>query len=340
MTRSSLCALFLSLAVGSARAEEPVAPLQLERTIALANVAGRIDHLSIDLHRNYLFVAELGNGTVDVIDLAMGKPIGRLSGLAEPQGIGYVPAADRIVVASGGDGTVRLFRGDDLSPAGVIELGDDADNVRVDPRSGHVLVGYGTGGIAVIDPVSVSKLAGIKLPVHPEGFRLAPDGQRVFVNLPDARQFGVIELGSGRQVSSWTIPGLKSNFPLAIEDGGSLLATVFRSPPRLVLFDAESGAVVANVTPAATPTTSSSTRDADGSMSAAERAASTCSRTNGPARIGSGASPLHPAAAHPYSCRSSIHSSSPFVLACCVPRQRSWCFDPYPDRQARAASLL
>jgi YVTN family beta-propeller protein len=240
-------ALLLILAAGSARAEEPAGPLQLERTIALADVAGRIDHLSVDLRRNRLFVAELGNGTVDVIDLATGNSIDRISGLAEPQGIAYAPASDRLVVANGGDGTVRVFRGDDFSAAGAIDLGQDADNVRVDPRNGHVLVGYGSGGIAVLEPASVSKLADIRLAVHPEGFQLEPGGGRIFVNLPDARQIGVLDLESNRQTASWTVPDLNSNYPLAVDESGSLLTTLFRSPPRLVLLDTQSGAVVANL---------------------------------------------------------------------------------------------
>jgi hypothetical protein len=47
---------------------------------------------------------------------------------------------------------VRVLRGDDLAPQGHLELGRDADNVRVDARRNRVLVGYGKGALAVIDP--------------------------------------------------------------------------------------------------------------------------------------------------------------------------------------------
>ena len=239
-------ALLLTLHVGSTRAAEP-APLALEKTIPLPDVVGRIDHLSIDLARKHLFVAELGNGTVDVIDLEAGNAIGRIAGLAEPQGIVYVPAPDLIVVASGGDGTVRMFRGGDLSPAGQVALGDDADNVRLDRRTGHVVVGHGSGGLAVIDPVHATRLADIEVAVHPESFQLDPGSRRIFVSLPDAQQIGVVDLESKRQTGAWTVPDLKANFPLAIDASGTLLATVYRSPARLVLLDTNSGAVVANL---------------------------------------------------------------------------------------------
>jgi hypothetical protein len=136
------------------RAAEPNPPLQLEATVPLADVSGRIDHMAIDLARNRLILAELGNGTVDVIHLSVGKPVQRLSGLREPQGVGYMASTDLIAVASAGDGSVRLYRGEDLAPVAALSLGDDADNVRVDPRNETFVVGYGSGGVAGAEPRS------------------------------------------------------------------------------------------------------------------------------------------------------------------------------------------
>src|SRR6185437_11145713 len=109
-----MAALFCA-AFDNGHAQEPP-PLVLERTIPLAGVSGRIDQLAIDLRRKRLLVAELGNDTVDAIDLVAGKAIHRIVGLREPQGIGYAPGADVIAVASAGDVSVRLFRGEDFSP--------------------------------------------------------------------------------------------------------------------------------------------------------------------------------------------------------------------------------
>ena len=111
--RAALCCLLaLSWTLpGKAQAADPGPPLVLERTIPLPGVSGRIDHLAVDLRRERLFVAELGNGTVDVLDLAAGKVLRRIEGLKEPQGVGYSPQADVIAVASAGDGSVRLFQG-------------------------------------------------------------------------------------------------------------------------------------------------------------------------------------------------------------------------------------
>ena len=119
--------------------------LQLESKIPLGDVKGRIDHLAIDLSRQRLFVAELGNNTVGVADLNEQKVQHVITGLKEPQGVGYVPSSDTLFVANAGDGSVLLFRGADYAPAGRVELGDDADNIRVDTASNRVFVGHGSG---------------------------------------------------------------------------------------------------------------------------------------------------------------------------------------------------
>ena len=45
----------------------------------------------VDLARQRLFVAELGNGSLGVVDLAQGKVLHRIDGLKEPQGVTYAP---------------------------------------------------------------------------------------------------------------------------------------------------------------------------------------------------------------------------------------------------------
>ncbi len=241
-------AAVVCLRAGPARAADPVPPLVLERTIPLPGVSGRIDHMAVDLGRARLFVAELGNGSVEAIDLAAGKPVHRIAGLHEPQGVGYVPGADLLAVASAGDGSVRLFRGGDMQPTGRVELGDDADNIRFDPKTGHLVVGYGSGGLAVLDPAAASVLRRATLPAHPEGFQIDPEAGQAFVNVPDARQVAVVDLATGSPVASWPLPaGGRGNFPMALDGTRTFLAIVTRSPARLVTLDARTGAVTASL---------------------------------------------------------------------------------------------
>ena len=119
-------------------------------------------------------------------------------------------------MANAGDGSVRVLRGEDLTPIGRIELGDDADNVRIDTARKRVLVGYGKGALAVIDPINLLKIADIRLKAHPERFQIDETGTEVFVNVPGAREIVVVDLVAG-STQSLSTQGAGSNFPMAID---------------------------------------------------------------------------------------------------------------------------
>lgn len=227
-------------------AAEPIL-LELEAKIPLGSVSGRIDHLAIDPDRQRLFVAELGNDSVGVVDLKARQLLRTITGLKEPQGVGYVASTDTLYVANAGDGSLRLFQGADLSPGQRIELGDDADNIRVDPQANRVFVGYGKGALAIIDPSSRAKVADIALKAHPEGFQLDRSNGRIFVNLPDANQIAVVDIASAKLAGVWPMHEARSNFPMAFDDESKRVIVVFRRPARLIVFDAQRGTVVANI---------------------------------------------------------------------------------------------
>ena len=239
MPRVLLClGIYAALGASAPAQLPPTPPLKREAIITLPHTSGRIDHLTIDAARERLIVAEFGNGTVDVVDVRTRKVIHRIAGLDEPQGVAYVPLSDLLAVTSGGDGTVKMFAGNDYAPRGSIALGEDSDNVRRGPAAGNIVVGHGSGGLAIIDPANSAKLSDIALPDHPEGFQLS-DG-RAYVNVPSAHQIDVVDLVSGKLIVAWTPGHLTANFPMAL-DGEGHVAVVFRGQDRLVLFDAAAG---------------------------------------------------------------------------------------------------
>jgi hypothetical protein len=221
-------------------------PLQLEAKIPLGEVAGRIDHLAIDLSRQRLFVAELGNDSVAVIELKARKVQHVITGLKQPQGIGYLPSSDMIFVANAGDGSVLLFRGEDYESAGRVDLGDDADNIRVDPVANHVFVGYGNGALAIIDPATNGKIADIPLHAHPESFQLARSDRRIFVNVPKAGEIAVVDRFAGKQTASWAIEN-GSFFPMTLDEASGRVLVAFRNPARLGVFSLRDGSTIAMV---------------------------------------------------------------------------------------------
>ena len=219
--------------------------LQLQTKIPLGSVRGRIDHMAVDARRRRLFVAELGNDSLGVVDLAQQTTIRTIAGLAEPQGVGYAASTDTLFVANARDGSVRLLRGDDYGALGRLELGSDADNVRVDAARNRVLIGYGDGGIAVIDAATRAKTASFPLPDHPESFQLGANGREIYVNVPRARAVVVLDALTGSMKAKWPVDE-NGNFPMAVDPANNRLLVVSRRPARLDVFAAD-GAPVANV---------------------------------------------------------------------------------------------
>ncbi|HEY4405675.1 MAG TPA: hypothetical protein VGN55_13600 [Xanthobacteraceae bacterium] len=235
---------FLKLTGG---AQPGDAPLQLEGNIPLGAVRGRIDHMAIDLSRRRLFVAELGNDSVSVVDLDGRKVVHRIGGLKEPQGVGYLPSTDTLFVANGGDGSLRLFQGQDYAASGRIDLGDDADNVRVEQGAKRVIVGYGSGALGVIDAVGRSRIAEIRLPAHPESFQRDSESGRIYVNVPNRHAIAVVDPEKGKQVANWPMTTAGANFPLALDQDAHRVLVMFRNPAKLGVLAMPDGAQVAAV---------------------------------------------------------------------------------------------
>ena len=218
-------------------------PLKLEKTIPLPDVQGRIDHMSIDVKGERLFVSALGNNTVEVIDIKAGQRVKSVSGLQEPQGVLYVPGNDRLYVASDKDGTVKVFDGSSLQLLKTLEYGDDADNLRYDAARQHAYVGYGSGGLGEFD-LQGQKVADIKLDSHPESFQLEKSSPRIYVNLPKSRKIAVIDREAKKIVTTWSTGIALNNYAMALDETDHRLFVVTRIPARLLVFDTASGNIV------------------------------------------------------------------------------------------------
>jgi len=233
------CLSFVSFA-------ETAAPLRLEKEIPLPGVEGRIDHFSADTASHRLFIAALGDGSVQIVDTDPGQRAGIIKGLREPQGVYYDAKKGRIYVATGGDGKLRIYDSKTLNLQSTLSLGSDADNVRYDQQTGDVWVGFGSGGIAVIDPDG-RPTSTISLGTHPESFLFEDPGDRVFVNVP--KQFGVAVVDRKKKsvIAKWGVGRTVANYPMALDVGHKRLFVGCRLPARLVVLDTVSGAVKASL---------------------------------------------------------------------------------------------
>jgi DNA-binding beta-propeller fold protein YncE len=246
-TSKAVCRVALLCWYAAATSNAQSAPLKLKQTIPLPGVVGRIDHFASDGSGQRLFVCALGNNTVEVLDLRKGERAHSITGLGAPQGVGYVPEANRLFVANDKGGICKIYDGKSFQPVGELNFEDDADNVRYDETTKKIYVGFGSGGIAVVNAVDGKQVGSIKLSAHPEAFQLEKKGSRIFVNVPNSRHVAVVDRDKGNVVARWKTDLAFANFPMALDETDHRLFVGCRLPSRLVVLNTDSGDVVAKV---------------------------------------------------------------------------------------------
>ena len=190
-------------------------------------------------------MSALGNHTVEVIDAPNSRLLRSIPDFDEPQGVLFDSASKRLFVASAGDGTVKILDATTFQVIKVLKLGDDADNVRYNSLSASILVGYGSGALAILK-ADGTKIGEIRLAGHPESFQLEKEGHRLFVNVPDTKEIVVVDLDKASVIDHWRGWQAQRNFPMALDEKGHRLFAGFRSPAQILAIDTNSGKTVAS----------------------------------------------------------------------------------------------
>jgi DNA-binding beta-propeller fold protein YncE len=207
-------------------------PLAFVRAIELPRVEGRMDHLTLNASGDKLFVAALANNTVEVLDLKAGSHLRSLPGFHEPQGIGSVPDQSLIAVANGSGDGAQLIDTNDYHAVRGVPLGDDSDNVRYDTVAKRLYVGYGGGALAAIDPASGKVVGTVKL---------AREGPRIYVNVPNAGHVAVIDRNTMKIVATWPVTTARANYPMTLDETGHRLFIGCRRPAKVLVYDLTTG---------------------------------------------------------------------------------------------------
>src|SRR5258706_5138636 len=216
------------------------APLLLVQQIPLPNVGGRIDHFTFDGKRKRVIGAALGNNTVEVVDTFAGRDIHSITGAADPQGVVFVGEFNKLFVANGTDGKLRIYDGDSFKLLNTVDIGEDADNVRYASAEKKVYVAFGGdegGGIAVLDAASGKRLDDVaKLDAHPESFQIATSKPLIHASIATKAIIMVIDQTT-HKLTDWPLKNGRSNYPMALDEADHRIFVVTRRPAQLVAID-------------------------------------------------------------------------------------------------------
>jgi hypothetical protein len=245
MKRPWLVFLGASFLVATIHAEDT---LKLIATVPLPGVTGRFDHFAIDAQSQRLFVAALGNNTLEVINVFNKTRITSISALRKPTGAVFLADKNQIGVAAGGDGVFKVFSGEDYKLVATVDSLDDADNVRLEPKNKEtVFVGYGDGALAIIDVKTWKKMGDIKIAGHPESFQVENGGDDIYVNVPGVKEVAIADREKRRVRATFPMTKFKSNFPMALDETNDRVFIGCRTTPRLIVLDKEKGHELANL---------------------------------------------------------------------------------------------
>jgi DNA-binding beta-propeller fold protein YncE len=256
--------------------------LGLVETIPLPG-DGYMDHLTVDVKGQRLFISGEAAKSLITVDLAAGKVIHETKGLsAMPKKAFYLPASNEIWVTLT-DSSVVVISGTTYEVTKTLKLsgyGDPnrgADNAAYDPATHLIYAGvevfenFGGSGehgstdasIDLVDTTAAKLVGSIKLPGgDPAGITIDPAGKRLYVTMGDIVEgnshVAVVDLDKRAVVAQWPIIGGPVPHTAGLDVAHHRLFVGSRTvahtgnvggghqhePGKLVVMDTETGKVV------------------------------------------------------------------------------------------------
>ena len=248
-----VAALLFAAGAATVSAKPAATALRQVAAIVLPGTQGRIDHFNVDVPGRRLVIAALGNHSAEVVDLAAGRWVRSLPDISKPQGVWYVAGLQRLFIADGDAGDVRVYRGSDLAPLATIPLDLGPDAEAYDSATERLYVGYGGedagktyGQVGVIDAPSDRHVGDIRTSAHPGGILVARPGRTLFITVPKTQQVAQIDTRTDRIVASWKARA-GSPVSLALDRARHRLFVGTRNPAEVQVYDARSHRWIASL---------------------------------------------------------------------------------------------
>lgn len=244
--------VLLMTACASAVVAEAQAPLTQVMETRLPGVDGDFDHFAYDLKRGWLFSAAEENHTLEVFDLKTGAHLRSIAGFKAPHTLAYVPETDKIFVTDGEDASCIILSAKDMHRVDRIPLRPGADSGVYDPAAKRFYIGNGgreekrkDSVISIISVVDHKKVGEIPIDGdNIEAMTIDQGHHRMFVNIRDRKQIGVVDLETNRVVGTWVTPDMNRNTAMALDVTTQRLFVSGRTPGRLYVFDTAKGELV------------------------------------------------------------------------------------------------
>src|SRR6266566_1929114 len=222
---------------------------QVVKTFQIGGQGGW-DYLTVDPQTHRLYVPRTTHTMV--IDAESGKTIADIPGQKNAHGVALASAAGRGFISDGGgDGAIVIFDLKTYAVLGSLSAMPDADGIIFDPASGYILVVSGRGKALMsfkpdIDPRNGKIGEPIALRGEPE-FLAADAAGKVYINLMDTHEVGVVDLKTRKVVANWPVAPGGLPVGMEIDDQNGRLFIGCRGPQKLIVMSTKNGEVLSNL---------------------------------------------------------------------------------------------
>ena len=248
------CTAMLAGFTVSTSSAEPES-LRLVQTIPLTGIAGRLDHMAVDLEQKRLFVAAVANGTLEVLDLRAGTVINHLAGIKEAQDALFLGGHFNKLYVSSLDGTLRIFQGETFRLIQALKLEPDPNRLLYDPATDLIYFGYGgqNAGFDTYERIGILQakrgaqsdqfvadmIAPTYRPGHLAELAMEDDGKLLVC---DSRADLIFQFDTRKRelLKSWPAHG-DGAADMSLDRAHHRLFVGTRIPPEMTVYDSRSG---------------------------------------------------------------------------------------------------
>jgi len=224
-------------------ASGPGLPLRLVGDFPLSGNATRLDYESLDAGRGIMWVAHMGDGSVEAFDLKTNR-VTRTIALSPTASVrGVLAARGNVYAAAQGLGGVVVFDGASGKRIAMVPAGD-VDGLAYDPVTERVYVSdEGGGKDTVIDARTNRRIGAIELGGEAGNTVYDPVWRHVFVGVQTRDELAEIDPAMSKIVRRYALPGCSSSHSVAIDADGRAAYIGCQHNMRVVRLDLPSGRV-------------------------------------------------------------------------------------------------
>ncbi len=224
-------------------------PLTFVQDVSLPGGATRLDYQVIDPESKRLYIAHLGDGTVDVVDLNRLMVLGTVDHVDSAHGIAIAPDQHSIIASASGTNEAVIIDTQTMSITGRVPTGNTPDGIAYDPQNGRAYVSNEHDHVETVIDVAHGTAAGsIDIGGEAGNTIYDPVTNTVMVNVQSTNKLLTIDPATNRIINRTSLTGCNSNHGLyvngavglayvACEGNATLLVVDLRSHKTIARFD-------------------------------------------------------------------------------------------------------